>query len=60
MQTIDITPSWRAIVPTLVHVAAHATTPDSREAAMQELLRLADAVDQLNESARKADHADHA
>jgi hypothetical protein len=57
MQTIDICPSWRAILPILIEIAANGQNPNGRHAAMQELLKLADTVDQMNESLRKADHA---
>jgi len=53
MQTIDICPSWRAILPILVEIAANSKSLEGRDAAMQELLRLADTVDQMNESLRK-------
>jgi hypothetical protein len=53
MQTIDICPSWRAILPTLIEIAANGKTLEGRDAAMQELLRLADTVDQMNESLRR-------
>jgi hypothetical protein len=53
MQTIDICPSWRAILPILVEIAANSKSLEGRDAAMQELLRLADTVDQMNESLRR-------
>lgn len=43
--TFDVTPTWRALVPVLVEVAANGGTPEARKVAMGELLRLADIVD---------------
>jgi len=59
METIDITPTWRAILPILVEIAANGKTPQSRDDAMHQLLKLADTVDQMNESIKTAE-ADHA
>jgi hypothetical protein len=43
--TIDITPTWRGIVPALVEVASKGETAEGRKMAMDELLRLADIAD---------------
>lgn len=51
-KTIDITPSWEGILPLLVHVAEHGTTAEGRNAAMDELMRLARTVDQMNAEIR--------
>ncbi len=59
MQTIDICPSWRAILPILVEIAANAKSLEGRDAAMQQLLKLADTVDQMNESLRKEPPCKH-
>lgn len=45
---INLTPTWRALLPALVHVAANGTDSAARKDAMDELYRLADAVDNLN------------
>jgi hypothetical protein len=43
--TFDVTPTWRALIPALVEVAANGGNPEARKVAMGELLRLADIVD---------------
>lgn len=48
MKEIDCTPTWRALLPALVNVAANGTDNAARKVAMDELYRLADTVDQLN------------
>lgn len=44
-ETIDITPSWRAVVDILVEVAAHAETKKARDEARDELRRMAELAD---------------
>ena len=44
--TIDITPTWEALLPALVHCASHGTTVESRTMAMEELLKMARLADQ--------------
>jgi hypothetical protein len=46
--TIDLTPTWEAIVPALVEVAARGTSPEARRDAMAELIRLARIADRLS------------
>jgi len=46
--TVDLTPTWEALIPLLVEVAAKGTSDKGRKAAMDELLRLARMVDRLN------------
>ena len=48
VEYIDITPTWRGLLPLLVEVAANGTTYKGRKEAMAELYRLADIVDKLN------------
>lgn len=50
--TIDITPTWEELVPLLVQVAANGETRKARETAMDELKRLARAVDEMNAEAK--------
>ena len=40
-KTIDMTPTWEALLPSLVHVAVNGTTAESRAVAMEQLLTLA-------------------
>lgn len=47
MRTIDITPTWRGILPWLVEIAANGESVEGRAAAMAELLKLADIIDKL-------------
>jgi hypothetical protein len=54
-QSIDITPTWQALIPTLVEVAANGTSAQARKSAMAELLRLAKAVDDMNATANQKD-----
>ena len=44
--TVDITPTWEALLPALVHCASHGTTVESRTMAMEELLKMARLADQ--------------
>lgn len=46
-QTIDITPTWSALLPALIAVARDGTE-EGRRAALSELRRMAQAADQLN------------
>ena len=52
MKTIDICPTWQAILPVLVEVAANGSTAAGRMQAMDELMRLARIVDEMNEKAK--------
>jgi hypothetical protein len=45
IDTIDLTPTWRGLLPALVELAVNGTTAEARKTAMGELYRLADAVD---------------
>lgn len=47
MEHVIVTPTWRSLIPAIVHVAAHGETHDARAKAMDELYRLADIVDAL-------------
>ena len=38
---IDITPTWEALLPSLVHIAVNGTTAESRKMGMEQLLILA-------------------
>jgi hypothetical protein len=50
--TVDITPTWRSLMPALVEVAARGRTAEGRKTAMDELLRLADVVDRMCANAK--------
>ena len=50
-RTIDITPSWQGLLPLLVEVAANGDTTEGRKSAMDELMRLAKTVDDMNAAA---------
>ena len=52
-KTINITPTWAALMPVLVEVAANGSTAAGRKEAMGELMRLAKIVDELNAKAKK-------
>lgn len=53
-KTMSITPSWEAVVPVLVEVAANGQSERARKETMSELIRLAQTVDTHNEQARRA------
>lgn len=57
--TIDITPTWRALLPALVHVAVKGT-PEGSKIAMDSLYQLADAVDSMNAEAKESWKRNHA
>jgi hypothetical protein len=44
-ETIDITPTWVGILPTLLAVYSSAGSPEGRNAAYKELLRMAKIAD---------------
>jgi len=44
--TIDITPTWEALLPSLVYLAVNGTTAESRKTAMDELTRMARFADE--------------
>lgn len=53
MKTIDMTPTWRALLPALVEVAVRGTSPEGRKQAMDALYELADFVDRHNAKAKE-------
>ena len=53
MKTINIAPTWRGILPALVHLALNGETKDARDIAWQELYRIADIADAANEQMQK-------
>lgn len=53
MQSVDVTPSWRGIMPALI-AALQAGTAEGQAIAREELGRLAAAVDAANQSGRDA------
>lgn len=48
-ETIDMTPTWRDLVPLLV---AMAENPNTQRTALEELARMADAADRWNTHCR--------
>lgn len=52
MRTIDMTPTWREIMPALIAVLQNGTH-DGQDMARAELMRLADIADQLNTTHRE-------
>lgn len=54
MKTIDITPTWSTLVPIMVEVLKNPRANNTAKAEVtQELLRLANIVDNLNERAKQ-------
>lgn len=52
MNKIDITPTWAALMPVLIEVAANGATAQARRDAHAELMRLANTVDEQNAEIR--------
>lgn len=52
VQTIDITPTWRGILPVLVELATRATTVEAMKDAEAELRKMAQAADRYNALAK--------
>lgn len=52
-ETLDLTPTWESLIPLLVEVAANGTDAKARNQAMNELKRLARAVDERNAKAKE-------
>lgn len=44
---IDVTPTWRAVLPLLIEAAVRGTTSEARANAMMELQRMADMADAM-------------
>jgi hypothetical protein len=51
VRTIDVTPTWRAIVPILL-MGIENGNADGRKIAMEEIYRMADAADAFNKLPR--------
>tara|TARA_R110001599_G_scaffold243832_1_gene443763 strand:- start:229 stop:402 length:174 start_codon:yes stop_codon:yes gene_type:complete len=51
--TVDITPTWEALLPVLIRVATQGETAEAQEGAMSELLRMARACDEMNAKAKE-------
>ena len=45
LKTIDITPTWSALLPTLIELAARGRTKQARLTAIEELRRMAQVAD---------------
>lgn len=56
METVNVTPTWRAIMPLLL-AAIQDGTPVGRRAATEELYRLASLVDEMNAESAKEHEA---
>lgn len=53
MKTIDITPTWQALLPTMLAVIANPkASHESKEVITEELMRLAKIVDDQNAKAK--------
>lgn len=52
VKTIDLTPSWTGLVPALISMIEHGT-PEARKVAIEEITRMARALDAFNAEARK-------
>ncbi|NJL71046.1 MAG: hypothetical protein HC888_05235 [Candidatus Competibacteraceae bacterium] len=52
-RTIDLTPTWAAILPSILAVLEHAQTEEARDNMKAELRRMADAADRWNEHVRR-------
>jgi hypothetical protein len=44
-KTIDMTPTWKGLLPVLMHLVENATTSESRAMATSELARMANLAD---------------
>ena len=53
-RTIDLTPTWRALIPALVEVAANGDSAEGRKQALAALYELADFVDRHNAECKAA------
>ena len=52
MKTVDVTPTWRALIPVLVEVAVRGDSVEGRREALNALYELADFVDRANARAK--------
>lgn len=57
MQTIDVTPTWRAMLPALL---ALVDNPSTHREAVEELGRMAEAADKWNTHVREKNNAHQA
>lgn len=53
MESITITPTWRAILPVLLEVYQNADSPQGKQAAWGELVRMAEAADKYVDYTRE-------
>lgn len=51
-KTIDLTPSWQCILPSILMVLENATTEEAKENMRLELRRMAEAADRWNDMQR--------
>jgi hypothetical protein len=54
MQTVDLTPTWRGILPALLALVEN---PITRQDGLDELARMANAADKYNELVSKVEYA---
>jgi len=52
MRTIDVTPTWRGLLPALIELAHNGTSFEARQTAWDELCRMADIADNAVRAAR--------
>lgn len=57
VKKVPLVPTWEGILPLLVEVAVNGNNPKVRQEAMEELRRMARAVDEMN--AKAAEEAHH-
>lgn len=48
MKTIDVTPTWVALVPLFIHIAQHAETATAKQDLAAELTKMAQEADRWN------------
>ena len=47
MEYVDVTPTWRGILPLLVELAMNANTQEARDTAWKELRRMSEIADRM-------------
>ena len=49
LEYIDLPPTWEGLIPVLVHLDQNGTTPESRQTAREQLLRVARIADDIHQ-----------
>jgi hypothetical protein len=57
MRTIDLTPTWAGVMPILLEAYEHGE-PEGRKIAREELMRLAQSMDEVNARSKETAHGD--